>query len=566
VAELSDPARSQAVLVGVHEYSDLDGLPAVARNLEGLRRALTDPAVWGLPGAACTVVAQPATAGQVLDAVRAAAHRAEDTLLVYYAGHGLTDPYNDELYLALPDSARDREYTSLRYEYLRRAVLDAGARAKRTVVVLDCCYSGRAMLGKMSASTYLADRAVVEGAAGTCLLTASAETRPALSPPGERYTAFTGELITALTQGIEDRPDPLDMDTLFRHLDRTLEAKSRPRPQQRSRNGGGRIAVARNRAAAHGNGNGSGDGSGDGDSSAAADRRREAEAAAERRLAQLEQLAEQVRAEAEQFKEQAELRAREALETAVRLARAVTAGADPNFRPFWFAVPEPRPLYAQDGSLTPLDELKPGTWYLAVEKWGDALFAQTDDGGRGYLLDTSGIEHGVSDVGTQEAAQSGFQPFWFAVPEPRPLYAHDGSPTPVAQLLPGAWYLARGQSAYGLVTETQDGRRGLLPDTSGIERGDSGLLAEGIAQRVVRKARNLLQAVAAEPEPDFRSFWFAVPVTRPLFAQDGSPTPVAHLMVGQWYLAMDRLGDALLARTADGRQGLLLDTSGIEIG
>ncbi|MFD0427205.1 caspase domain-containing protein [Streptomyces zhihengii] len=161
----------------------------------------------------------------VLGAVQEAASRARDTLLIYYAGHGLTDPYTDELYLALPDSRHDREYTALRYEYLRRAVLSSQATAQRTVVILDCCFSGRALVGSMSASEQVADHAIVEG---TCLLTASAETRAAVSPPGERYTAFTGELITALADGIPGAPDPIDMSTLYRHLHRSLAAKSRP--------------------------------------------------------------------------------------------------------------------------------------------------------------------------------------------------------------------------------------------------------------------------------------------------------------------------------------------------
>ncbi|WP_329050382.1 caspase family protein [Streptomyces violaceus] len=245
MAVLPDPSRSEALLVGVHEYSALPALPAVARNLEGLSEVLTDPGVWGLPADRCTVLSQPESAQQVLDTVKEAATRAEDTLLIYYAGHGLVDPHTDELYLALSDSVRDREYTALRYEYLRRAVLlDPAVSARRTVVILDCCYSGRALVGRMSASDHIADRAMVEG---TCLLTASAETRVSLSPPGETYTAFTGELITALAQGIPGAPDLIDMNTLYRHLHRTLAAKSRPLPQQRNRNTGGLIALARNR-------------------------------------------------------------------------------------------------------------------------------------------------------------------------------------------------------------------------------------------------------------------------------------------------------------------------------
>ncbi|MFH9015152.1 hypothetical protein ACH4C6_27725 [Streptomyces sp. NPDC017943] len=64
-----------------------------------------------------------------------------------------------------------------------------------------------------------------------------------------------------------------------------------------------------------------------------------------------------------------------------------------------------------------------------------------------------------------------FSPFWFAVPVPRPLFAEDGSPSPIAELAPGTWYLAVEQRGQALVAQTQDGRRGVLQDTSGIQRG-----------------------------------------------------------------------------------------------
>ncbi|WP_255950734.1 DUF5336 domain-containing protein [Streptomyces odontomachi] len=73
-----------------------------------------------------------------------------------------------------------------------------------------------------------------------------------------------------------------------------------------------------------------------------------------------------------------------------------TQGAQPagDFSPFWFAVPVQRPLYPEDGSSNPIAELAPGTWYLAVEQRGASLVAQTQDGRRGVLQDTSGIQRG----------------------------------------------------------------------------------------------------------------------------------------------------------------------------
>ncbi|MFD5780717.1 hypothetical protein [Streptomyces sp. NPDC126933] len=70
------------------------------------------------------------------------------------------------------------------------------------------------------------------------------------------------------------------------------------------------------------------------------------------------------------------------------------------------------------------------------------------------------------------AAPAGdFTPFWFAVPVARPLYGEDGSPSPIAELAPGTWYLAVEQRGSSLVAQTQDGRRGVLQDTTGIQRG-----------------------------------------------------------------------------------------------
>lgn len=77
------------------------------------------------------------------------------------------------------------------------------------------------------------------------------------------------------------------------------------------------------------------------------------------------------------------------------------------------------------------------------------------------------------------------------------------------------------------------------------------------------------QAQAPQAQPsggDFSPFWFAVPVSRPLFAEDGSPTPIAELAPGTWYLAVEQRGPSLVAQTQDGRRGVLQDTSGIQRG
>jgi hypothetical protein len=238
---LPDPGASCAVLIGTSRYEYLEDLPAVSNNLKALAEALAGQACWNLPAERCTVVEDPARPQDVMSAVRLAADRAEDTLLIYFAGHGLVDPQG-ALSLAVPDTQQHRVETALPYDWLRQVLLESPA--ERHVVVLDCCYSGLA-LGRMGGPTDLADHATVEG---TFLLAAAAETRTALAPVGATYTAFTEELLHILRHGIPQGPALLELGAVYRRMRTALEGKGRPVPQARDRNSGAGLALGRNQA------------------------------------------------------------------------------------------------------------------------------------------------------------------------------------------------------------------------------------------------------------------------------------------------------------------------------
>ncbi|SEC47777.1 caspase, EACC1-associated type [Streptomyces melanosporofaciens] len=244
MAVLPDPSATRAVLIGTSRYAHLEQIPAVANNLSALAAALCAPGSWGLAPEHCTVIEDPATAVEVLDAIRTAAEEATDTLLVYFAGHGLVEPRRGELFLGLTGSIQHRSYTGLPYGTLRDVVLDG--RAGRQVMLLDCCFSGR-VLGFMGAAAAEAviDQVEIEG---TYLLASVPDTSFALAPPGERHTAFTGELLRLLRQGVPGGPELLDLDTVYAQVYAALRAKGRPLPQKRDRNTAGGLALARNAA------------------------------------------------------------------------------------------------------------------------------------------------------------------------------------------------------------------------------------------------------------------------------------------------------------------------------
>ncbi|MFC8129660.1 caspase domain-containing protein [Streptomyces sp. NPDC057302] len=234
-----DPLQSRAVLVGVSRYSHLEDLPGVADNLPALAEAVCGPFGWGLAAEHCTVVAEPASLDEMLEPVSSAAKSARDTLLVYYAGHGLLDR-KQELHLGLPSSRMGQGRRAVPYSWLREAISEG--RAQRHVIILDCCFSGRA-LGSMSGPDTLADQAWIDG---SFLMAAAPETGLALDPPGKPYTAFTGGLLSTMEQGVPEAGMWLTMDDLYGHLRSTLASKEHPTPQRRTRNRAGELVWGRN--------------------------------------------------------------------------------------------------------------------------------------------------------------------------------------------------------------------------------------------------------------------------------------------------------------------------------
>ncbi|CAM5359504.1 caspase, EACC1-associated type [Streptomyces aurantiogriseus] len=133
---------SRAVFFGVHAFSHFPELKGVSRNIPALRAQVTDPEVGVLPEANCVVLPAHSERGHVLDAVCQAAEEADDLLLVYYAGHGHYDR-DGSLLLATEASSHTRRHHSVPYEAIREYV--ETSRARRKVVIVDCCYSGLAL-------------------------------------------------------------------------------------------------------------------------------------------------------------------------------------------------------------------------------------------------------------------------------------------------------------------------------------------------------------------------------------------------------------------------------------
>ena len=235
-ARLPERPASTAILIGTGRYRSpaIPDIPAIPRNLADLRTRLSafDPA-------RVHTFADPSL--EDLPRIAEAAESTSDTLLVYYAGHGFAEP-DGELYLGLPATEPERrKYSTLPYDRLRSLVLDSPARNR--LVVLDCCFSGRAI------GTLTGDGDTPGGQldiSGTYILTATSPTRLAHAAEGARNSAFTGELLSLLHDGIDNGEDLIRVAHLYTHLRTRLTAKGLPVPQQRGTDTIGDLAIARN--------------------------------------------------------------------------------------------------------------------------------------------------------------------------------------------------------------------------------------------------------------------------------------------------------------------------------
>src|SRR2546430_16272683 len=245
---LPDGAGSRAVLIGTSRFTgpDLPDLPAVSNNLTSLEDVLTSPSGTGLPAEHCRVLLNSTNLAEVGDELATFAEQARDLMLVYYSGHGVVDRWG-RLNLALPGTRHNRMLgTALALSHLREVLVDCPA--ENRVLILDCCFSGRAIEAMSDPASVVSAQVEV---AGTYTLTSTAPNAMASAPLGATYTAFTGALLDILRTGVPHGPELLSFRTIYPELDRKLRASGLERPLQRGVRTTDQLALAPNHSYQH---------------------------------------------------------------------------------------------------------------------------------------------------------------------------------------------------------------------------------------------------------------------------------------------------------------------------
>ncbi|MEU1209430.1 caspase family protein [Nocardia sp. NPDC005825] len=219
----SHPNGTRAVLIGVSSYQDhaLPDLPAAEEDLRGLSAALTDEVRGVFSREDCTVLHNPdaRSFGQVISR---ACREPADVLLIYYTGHGLLDD-RDNLHFGLAGSDRAQiPWTALPFETVRDALASSSAAVK--ILLLDCSYSGLAA-DVTGWATAMGSRQIDAGV--TYIMTSTDSAEAAYIDAEQRYSAFTGALLTVVES---ERDRDLTLEDLYAGINRLLVAGGAPPP------------------------------------------------------------------------------------------------------------------------------------------------------------------------------------------------------------------------------------------------------------------------------------------------------------------------------------------------
>jgi hypothetical protein len=246
------PGPRAALVIATTQYADpgLRQLRAPADDAEALIEVLGSPAIGGF------------TVTQVIDADERDARRAiglflsergpEDMALVYLSCHGVRDRRN-RLYFAATDTVKDQlSSTAIPSAWLLERLDEC--RARRQVIILDCCFSGSFANGAKGDGDLNLKRELAGDGRGRVVLTASGADEYSFEGDAIPGTAIAGSVFTAgLVEGLRTGDADasgtgyISVDAAYDYTYRYVRSTGASQTPKRWLTGGeGSIVLARN--------------------------------------------------------------------------------------------------------------------------------------------------------------------------------------------------------------------------------------------------------------------------------------------------------------------------------
>jgi formylglycine-generating enzyme required for sulfatase activity/uncharacterized caspase-like protein len=193
-----------AYLFGVSEYESwLDPLPAAVKDVDAMEIVLGDRQIGQFDEVKAF---RNPSADQIRREIEAlfTNRDADDLLLLYFSGHGMTDA-DGEFYFMARDTKKNQQTrfskaTAIDSLYVHN-LMKTSCNSRRIVVILDCCHSG-AFIRRDGGDGIDFEKQL--GGMGRIVLTASAATKYSFEQEGEDLAIYTRYLVQGLKTGAAD--------------------------------------------------------------------------------------------------------------------------------------------------------------------------------------------------------------------------------------------------------------------------------------------------------------------------------------------------------------------------
>ena len=210
-----------ALLIGVSQYGPgFSQLPAAANDVEAMQRVLQHPDMGDFDEAVPLIDPDPQEMGTAIENLFGDGKR-DDLLLLFFSGHGIKDE-NGNLYLATRSTRKNERgglirSTAIAARFVQEIMSDS--RARRQVVILDCCFSGAFGEGLLAKDDSSVDVRRQLGGEGRVILTSSTSTQYSFEQQGSDLSIYTRYLVEGIETGAADldEDDVISVDELHEY-------------------------------------------------------------------------------------------------------------------------------------------------------------------------------------------------------------------------------------------------------------------------------------------------------------------------------------------------------------
>ena len=194
--------RKLALLIGVSDYGDgFERLSAPPQDVAALQRVLENPELGGFDQVNTLLNPEPTEMRLQIEALFTGSTR-DDLILLFFSGHGITDD-SYKLYLTSRLSSKTSfRSTSVDARFIQD--LSDGTRAKRQVIILDCCYSGAFAEGWRRKGDVKLELRQELGQEGRVVLTSSSSTQVSFEQEDADLSLYTQYLVEGIETGAAD--------------------------------------------------------------------------------------------------------------------------------------------------------------------------------------------------------------------------------------------------------------------------------------------------------------------------------------------------------------------------